>query len=48
MKKSIITYVIVIALIALMACTAAFGLDLGFCEIPSLEDGVTLGLFLVG
>ena len=48
MKKSIITYVIVIALIALMACTAAFGLDLGFCEIPSLEDGVTLGLDLVG
>ncbi len=48
MKKSIITYVVVIALIALMACTAAFGLDLGFCEIPSLEDGVTLGLDLVG
>ena len=48
MKKSIITYVIVIALIALMACTAAFGLDLGFVKIPSLEQGVTLGLDLVG
>lgn len=48
MKKSIITYVVVVALIALMACTAAFGLDLGFVEIPSLEDGVTLGLDLVG
>ncbi len=48
MKKSIITYVVVIALIALMACTAAFGLDLGFCKIPSVEDGVTLGLDLVG
>lgn len=48
MKKSIITYVIVVALIALMASTAAFGLDLGFCEIPSLADGVTLGLDLVG
>lgn len=48
MKKSIITYVVVIALIALMACTAAFGLDLGFVELPSLSDGVTLGLDLVG
>jgi L-serine deaminase len=48
MKKSIITYVVVIALIALMACTAAFGLDLGFVKIPSLERGVTLGLDLVG
>ncbi len=48
MKKSIITYVVVVALIALMACTAAFGLDLGFVELPSLEDGVTLGLDLVG
>ena len=48
MKKSIFTYVIAIALIALLACTAAFGLDLGFVEIPSLSDGVTLGLDLVG
>lgn len=48
MKKSIITYVIVVALIALLAFTAVFGLDLGFTEIPSLEDGVTLGLDLVG
>ena len=48
MKKSIITYVVVVALIVLMACTAAFGLDLGFVKLPSLEDGVTLGLDLVG
>ena len=48
MKNSIITYVVVVALIALMACTAAFGLDLGFVKIPSLERGVTLGLDLVG
>lgn len=48
MKKSIITYVVVVALIALMGCTAVFGLDLGFTEIPSLEDGITLGLDLVG
>ena len=48
MKKSIITYVIVVALIALLAFTAVFGLDLGFTKIPSLEDGVTLGLDLVG
>ena len=48
MKKSIITYVVVVALIALLAVTAVFGLDLGFVELPSLEDGVTLGLDLVG
>lgn len=48
MKKSIITYVVVIALIALLAFTAGYGLDLGFVEIPSVEDGVTLGLDLVG
>lgn len=48
MKKSILTYVIVVALIVLLAFTAVLGLDLGFAEIPSLEDGVTLGLDLVG
>ena len=48
MKKSIITYVVVIALIVLLAFTAVFGLDLGFAKIPSVEDGVTLGLDLVG
>ena len=48
MKKSIITYVVIAALIALLACTAAFGLDLGFVKIPSLSRGVTLGLDLVG
>ncbi len=48
MKKSILTYVIVVTLVFLLALTAVFGLDLGFCEIPSLEDGVTLGLDLVG
>lgn len=48
MKKSIITYVVVIALIALLGFTAVFGLDLGFAKIPSVEDGVTLGLDLVG
>ena len=48
MKKSIITYAIVIVLIVLMACSAVFGLDLGFTKIPSLRQGVTLGLDLVG
>lgn len=48
MKKSIITYVVVVALIVLLGVTALYGLDLGFVEIPSLEDGVTLGLDLVG
>lgn len=48
MKKSILTYVVVVALIVLLAFTAVFGLDLGFTKVPSLEDGVTLGLDLVG
>ena len=48
MKKSIITYVVVVALIVLLGATALYGLDLGFVEIPSLNDGVTLGLDLVG
>lgn len=48
MKKSIITYAAVVVLIALLIVTAVSGLDLGFVEIPSLEDGVTLGLDLVG
>ncbi len=48
MKKSIITYLVVDLLIVLLAFTAFFGLDLGFVEIPSLEEGVTLGLDLVG
>lgn len=48
MKKSILTYVVVVALIVLLAFTAVFGLDLGFTQIPSLDDGVTLGLDLVG
>jgi len=48
MKKSIITYAIVLVLIVLMACSAVFGLDLGFTKIPSLRQGVTLGLDLVG
>ncbi len=48
MKRSIITYVIVVALIVLMGCSAAFGLDLGFVKIPSISKGVPLGLDLVG
>ena len=48
MKKSIIIYAIVLALIVLMACSAVFGLDLGFTKIPSLRQGGTLGLDLVG
>lgn len=48
MKKSILTYVIIVALVVLLAFTAVFGLDMGFAEIPSLNDGVTLGLDLVG
>ena len=48
MKRSILTYVLIFAVMALLVSTAFFGLDLGFYEIPSLEDGVTLGLDLVG
>lgn len=48
MKKSVLTFVIVVTLIALLSVTSVYGLDLGFVEIPSLEDGVTLGLDLVG
>ncbi len=48
MKKSILTYAIILALVVLLALTAVFGVDMGFAEIPSLEEGVTLGLDLVG
>ncbi|MBE6991882.1 MAG: protein translocase subunit SecD [Ruminococcaceae bacterium] len=48
MKKSVLTIVIIVAVIALMASTAVNGLDVGYFIVPSLEDGVVLGLDLVG
>ncbi len=48
MKKSVLSIVIILAVIALMASTAVNGLDVGYFIVPSLEDGVVLGLDLVG
>jgi protein-export membrane protein SecD len=48
MKKSIVKLVAVLAVIALLAWTALNGLDLGFYEFQSVEDGISLGLDLVG
>lgn len=48
MKKSIIAMIIVIALTALLVLTAFIGLDVGFAALPSVSDGIILGLDLVG
>lgn len=48
MKKSVLSIVIIVAVIALMVSTAVNGLDVGYFIVPSLEDGVVLGLDLVG
>lgn len=48
MKKSIISLVLVIAVIALLLYTAVFGLNLGFARIGSVGEGIVLGLDLVG
>ncbi len=48
MKKSIITLLVVVLVLALFSTTALFGLNLGFMEIPSVAEGVVLGLDLVG
>ncbi len=48
MKKSIVTLVIVAALLALLVVTAFCGLDLGFVKVDSIQDGIVLGLDLVG
>lgn len=51
MKKSILSFVAVIAVIALLCCTAAFGLTVGPLHIASAldeEDGIRRGLDLVG
>ncbi len=48
MKKSIITLLAVALVIFLVAFIAMFGLDLGAFEISNVQDGITLGLDLVG
>ncbi len=48
MKKSIITVVLVLALLALLLVTALCGLDLGFVQVQPIQDGIVLGLDLVG
>ncbi|MGM9615962.1 protein translocase subunit SecD [Butyricicoccus sp.] len=51
MKKSILSFVAVLAVIALLSCTAVFGLNVGPLSIASVmdeEDGIRRGLDLVG
>lgn len=48
MKKNIISIVVVLAIIALLCFTAINGLTFGDYEVPSVADGVVLGLDLVG
>lgn len=51
MKKSILTFVCSLLVIALLGFTVWHGVDLGFTQIPSItdtENGVRLGLDLVG
>lgn len=48
MKKSILTAVLVLAFLALLLYTALCGLNLGFFKIDPIQDGVVLGLDLVG
>lgn len=48
MKKSIIAIVVVIALTALLVMTALIGLDIGIVSLPNVQDGIVLGLDLVG
>lgn len=48
MKKSIIWFVAILVIIALLSVTAVSGLNLGFTEIPSAAEGITLGLDLKG
>jgi len=48
MKKSVLTIGAVFILIALFLFSAFFGLSIGAFEVLPLEDGITLGLDLVG
>lgn len=51
LKKSILSFIAVLAVIALLSCTAVFGLNVGPLSIASVmdeEDGIRRGLDLVG
>lgn len=48
MKKSILTAVAVLALLALLMTAALRGLNLGFAKVDAVRDGIVLGLDLVG
>lgn len=48
MKKSILTIGAIFVLIALFLFSSFFGLSIGGLEVPPLEEGITLGLDLVG
>lgn len=48
MKKSIITLLVVLAVLALFMTMAFTGLNLGFTKIDNVKDGIVLGLDLVG
>ena len=48
MKKSLLSFIAMVVVIAILTATAGFGLNLGFVQIPSVEEGIRLGIDLVG
>ena len=48
MKKAWIKLLVIVFITAVLLVTAFNGLDLGFVELPSVSEGVVLGLDLVG
>jgi SecD/SecF fusion protein len=48
MKKTIVTFGLILLFTAILAFSIFFGLDLGIVNIPSIDQGITLGLDLVG
>ncbi|MBR2716948.1 MAG: protein translocase subunit SecD [Oscillospiraceae bacterium] len=48
MKKTILSVSVVVILIALLIFAVFFGLNLGLVNVEPLQDGITLGLDLVG
>ena len=48
MKKCILSIGIVVLIIALLLFGVFFGFNLGFINIEPLQDGISLGLDLVG
>ena len=48
MKKAWIKLLVIVFITAVLLVTAFNGLDLGFVDLPSVSEGVVLGLDLVG